>query len=382
MSSFTCISCRVEFKDAHFQREHYKSDWHRYNLKRKVVELPPLSAVRFQERVLEQRSIVAKQEALRGAPSYCECCRKKFNSVKAFENHQQSYKHQENLLNQSRRVKSSKNNADEPTSKKEAVKKIENEGTEDIEDDEDYEDIEDDEDDENVEAVSSDEWEDEEDGIPIDECLFCQHKSRSCKDNLSHMSSVHSFFIPDAAFVIDIEGLVTYLGKRVGQGHMCMWCGHLGRQFPSPEAVQKHMLDKGHCRMFHEGEVLLEYSDFYDYSSSYPDEGDPNEEVETNVINDSGFELVLPSGATIGHRSLNRYYRQKLSSNPKAAPSRSAIHYGNHFKALGWSTSTKEIVERKARDMTFMRKHFLKNQLGVSVKANKLQKHFRLQYLM
>lgn len=370
MSSFTCISCLVEFKEAHFQREHYKTDWHRYNLKRKVVDLPPISASKFQERVLEQRSIVAKQEALKTSTSYCECCRKKFNSAKSFENHLQSHKHQENLLNHSKKAKNSRHTTDKQTLQEESIENTENGEDEDVEIDEE------------IEEVSSDEWEDEEEGIPINECLFCKHKSQNLKDNLSHMSAAHSFFIPDAAFVIDIEGLITYLGERVGQGHMCMWCGHLGRQFPSVNAVQKHMLDKGHCRMFHEGEVLLEYSDFYDYSSSYPDEGDPNEEVEMNVINDTGFELVLPSGATIGHRSLNRYFRQKLSNNPKPAPSRSAIHYGNHFKALGWSTSTREIVERKARDMTYMRKMLKKNQLGISVKANKLQKHFRLQYLM
>ena len=42
--SFTCISCHVAFKEANIQREHYKTDWHRYNLKRKVVELPPVTA--------------------------------------------------------------------------------------------------------------------------------------------------------------------------------------------------------------------------------------------------------------------------------------------------------------------------------------------------
>lgn len=371
MSSFTCISCLVEFKEALFQREHYKTDWHRYNLKRKVVDLPPVSATRFQERVLEQRAIAAKQEASLASTSYCECCRKKFSSVKAFENHVQSRKHQENLLSSSKKVpKASKSIQEEKSTDEKAVE-------DNVEDD-----VEDDEDMESIEEVSDDEWEDEEDGIPINECLFCQHSSKNLKDNLTHMSASHCFFIPDVEFVTDVEALMTYLGERVGQGHMCTWCGHLGRHFSTVAAVQKHMLDKGHCRMFHEGEVLLEYSDFYDYSTSYPDQGDPNEEVEANVINDSGFELLLPSGATIGHRSLNRYYRQKLAINPRPAPSRSAIHYGNHFKALGWTTSTKEIVERKARDMTYMRKIMKKNQLGVSVKANKLQKHFRLQYLM
>ena len=40
---------------AALQKEHYKSDWHRYNLKRKVADLPPVTAENFQERVLAQR---------------------------------------------------------------------------------------------------------------------------------------------------------------------------------------------------------------------------------------------------------------------------------------------------------------------------------------
>lgn len=37
------------------------------------------------------------------------------------------------------------------------------------------------------------------------------------------------------------------------------------------DAVRKHMGDKGHCKMLHEGIALAEYAEFYDYSSSYPD---------------------------------------------------------------------------------------------------------------
>nr|SVE78865.1 EOG090X06E3 [Daphnia lumholtzi] len=349
MTTFTCISCHVAFKEPNVQREHYKTDWHRYNLKRKVVDLPPVTAEVFQQRVLEQRAHADQQEASKSLTLYCNYCKKKFGSEKSFENHLLSKKHQENVLTGIKHVNVKPEAAED---------KIDVD--EDIEDD-------------------SDEWVDDDEAIPITCCLFCNHKSDTVESSLKHMSCQHSFFIPDFEFVIDLEAMLTYLGERVGQGHICMWCGHLGRQFPSTEAVQKHMIDKGHCKMFHEGDVLLEYSDFYDYSSSYPEDGDANEEVVTNVINDTGFELVLPSGSTIGHRSLNRYYRQKLNPFPRPVPTRPAIQHGNYFKALGWTTSTKEIVEKKVRDITFMRKMFLKNQLGVSVKANKLQKHFRRQ---
>jgi pre-60S factor REI1 len=74
------------------------------------------------------------------------------------------------------------------------------------------------------------------------------------------------------------------------------------------------MQDKGHCKMLHEGEALAEYADFYDYSSSYPDQQEQNadEDVSIPILDGSDFQLVLPSGATIGHRSLMRYYRLVL----------------------------------------------------------------------
>ena len=59
-------------------------------------------------------------------------------------------------------------------------------------------------------------------------------------------------------------------------------------------------------------QVLAEYADFYDYSTSYPDGADPDAEVpepDALALDADGFQLVLPSGATVGHRALARYYR-------------------------------------------------------------------------
>ena len=55
---FTCITCRVSFTDADMQRAHYKTDWHRYNLKRKVAQMPPITAELFFERLMSQRAKV------------------------------------------------------------------------------------------------------------------------------------------------------------------------------------------------------------------------------------------------------------------------------------------------------------------------------------
>ena len=56
----TCITCQVAFINAEIQRHHYKSDWHRYNLKRKVVGLPPVTVENFQARAADQKALVRK----------------------------------------------------------------------------------------------------------------------------------------------------------------------------------------------------------------------------------------------------------------------------------------------------------------------------------
>ena len=50
-NNLTCITCRQLFSNAHDQKEHFKGDLHRFNLRRKVVNLPPVSQKVFEEKV-------------------------------------------------------------------------------------------------------------------------------------------------------------------------------------------------------------------------------------------------------------------------------------------------------------------------------------------
>ena len=134
------------------------------------------------------------------------------------------------------------------------------------------------------------------------------------------------------------------------------------------------MLDKGHCKIAYDTESeRLAVSDFYDFSSSYPsvpgetkgsskrrvkvvvpnaelvdedgwedvdddgeddgldgaveegitepedsedEEDEEDDEADGSQITygDTVYELVLPSGARIGHRSLRRYYKQSFAN--------------------------------------------------------------------
>lgn len=66
---FTCISCRIAFDTAEEQRSHFGTDWHRYNMKRRVANLPPVSATSFNEKVIERR----EQNAVRPDPRDMAC---------------------------------------------------------------------------------------------------------------------------------------------------------------------------------------------------------------------------------------------------------------------------------------------------------------------
>lgn len=192
--------------------------------------------------------------------------------------------------------------------------------------------------------------------LTLSHCLFCPQQSPDLPDNLTHMSSLHSFFIPDADYLVDLPGLITYLGEKLAVGNVCVYCNDKGREFRSLEAVRKHMIDKSHCKIAYESETdRLEVSDYYDFTSSYPDTqhkkkkhsnddqdwedvegdgGDADEIVDEEGTSESGedsdelpdtqisygdshLELVLPSGARIGHRSLKRYYDQSFPSTPR-----------------------------------------------------------------
>lgn len=93
MATYTCNTCRALLDDAEAQRAHYKTDWHRYNLRRKVAGMAPVGAEGFQERVRAQRALAEPES--KGAATYCTVCSKKFACFKAYENHLRSRRHVE-----------------------------------------------------------------------------------------------------------------------------------------------------------------------------------------------------------------------------------------------------------------------------------------------
>lgn len=160
----------------------------------------------------------------------------------------------------------------------------------------------------------------------------------------------------------------------------------IGKQLQSIEAVRAHMVDKGHCMMLFEGETLLEYMQFYDYSSSYPDAKDADPDTEppkrSAVLNDEGYELKLPSGKVVGHRALVRYYKQNLSLEPVKITKKNEDKVRKLFlqyRALGGSEMQMEATQKRIRDVRYLQRVQTKYSTQLQFKQNKLQKHFRRQ---
>lgn len=372
MGGLTCYTCQVGFSDPDLHRNHFKGDWHRYNLKRKVANLPCVTADEFQTR---KASHEPKVEDKKEKPKpYCIACRKKFTNEKSYENHLNSKKHKEMVIKvkpedlAAVKEKAAKILDEDAHMKEEAVagKSAHKENE-----------------DEEMEEVDSDEWDDyEDDPLPVTRCLFCVKEFNTLEINAKHMLEAHSFFLPDLEYVSDLTGLMEYLGAKVGQGLMCLWCSEKSKFYKKLEDVQKHMVDKGHTKMKHEGESLLEYAEFYDYSTSYPDAGedvDKDSEVNFDELDDSGFFLTLPSGATIGHRTLIRYFKQSVNPNREVVIAKASSRHGGSpnqvqllstYRVMGLSGTNKMEVAKKARDIKFMHKHFNRRYLNIGAQNN------------
>eukprot|EP01134_Creolimax_fragrantissima_P000876 CFRG0876T1 len=347
---------------------HYRNDWHRYNLKRKVVSLPPVTAENFQARVEAKKAEAEAAKVAATLTGRCEACNKTYASSNQLDNHNKSKKHKENLTKYEARQVSRINGVSEDAPAKRAKNMAEIEG----------------EDDEDIEEVDDFELE-------VTDCLFCSKPHESVEENTQHMALNHSFYIPDAEYITDLEGLLSYLGLKITEGHLCLFCAK-HKEFRTARAVRSHMIEKGHTMLAYHDDCFEEYEDYYDFTSSYPDYDENNprteEEVQNKVLDVNGNdELVLPSGKKIGHRDYNVYYKQSIkpgtdvviggSGNGKTVWRSNTLMLtqggkGGNAKQLATMIDQNEVGKRmqiKARNNWYLK-------IG---KAANNQKHFKLR---
>ncbi|CCH42056.1 Zinc finger protein [Wickerhamomyces ciferrii] len=304
-----------------------KSDWHRYNLKRRVANLPAIDEDLFNEKV-QKLSLEESNEETQGKTKKLS---KKDQRRQEKEALLEKKKQLLEIARQNMLKSMSSDNEIKQDEVKQEVQKTEQEvQKEDESNDQELTE------EQQAERVMEEKLKNKVE-IPKEVCLFCNKKFPYFEEALNHMFKHHGFYIPEQKYLVDKEGLVKYMAEKVGLGNLCFVCSFQGR---SLEAARAHMLSKNHCKIPYESEdEKMEISEFYDFTSTYDDykqakEGEANdgdddgewedveeasgdedeedEELPQEVSYNDGIELHLPSGVKVGHRSLARYYRQNL----------------------------------------------------------------------
>ncbi|KND88618.1 Cytoplasmic 60S subunit biogenesis factor REI1 [Tolypocladium ophioglossoides CBS 100239] len=310
---YTCNTCQVAYRNIDLQKGHMKSDWHRYNLKRRVASLPPISSEVFSEKVVQARAASTAEADKAYFERACDACSKTYYSENAYQNHLLSQKHKQNLStagqprpdDETTSVISSTFSLGEPTAVAcdEVDSDAENEFNQVIESlqkakvsQQRPSPVKRPSNPHRVQADKNGAADDEsattggpEPTWTVNSCIFCNYESPTASLNASHMERFHGMFIPEKSYLTDLDGLIKHLQRQVSEGHECLSC----RKMKSTVfGVQTHMRDKGHCKIPYTSEVeQLRIGDFYDFRSTYSDGEDDESDVGTTEGGHGGAKL-------------------------------------------------------------------------------------------
>ncbi|KOS22032.1 Cytoplasmic 60S subunit biogenesis factor REI1 -like protein [Escovopsis weberi] len=318
---YTCNTCQVAYRNIDLQKTHMKSDWHRYNLKRRIASLPPIAAETFTEKVLQARAETTAQADKAYFERSCDACNKTYYSENAFRNHLLSQKHKQNLLSSPKRVDDETTSVisstfslgePAPAPNKEVDSDAEDEFNQVIESLQNAKVAEQRPspvkrpNNPHPDPIKGEEPEAEESASVADasagpkpawtlnSCLFCNYESPTAALNAHHMERFHGMFIPEKTYLVNLKGLIQHLQRKVAQDHQCLCCGKFKANV---YAVQTHMKDKGHCKIpFTTEEEQLDIGDFYDFRSTYSDD-EEDEESDSEATEDG-----IAGGAKLGAR--------------------------------------------------------------------------------
>ena len=321
-----CNHCLYVSKTYEEMKEHYKSEFHKYNLNRVTMNLAPLSFEdykRKKEFFMKKMEEKKKQEEslkLQTQNLYCEICNKKFNSSKKLEEHLISKTH---LKHKAKKNEVNQNKEEEiSTSIKKEINEIK-------------------------EAKNPEPEKTTLDDVTY--CLFCNFKSENLKSNFYHMVQTHHLEIPFIFHIKNYEELIKIFAKKIFSYHACFTCDT--QRFETIKALQNHMISKGHTIVNNKDldEFLFKYYDMKKLLSEKDknirrtkefkilslrakvakelkeknlEGNDEWEEVKSNEEDDDyepmtlpNGELLLENGTTLGNKEFKIYYKQKFHIN-------------------------------------------------------------------
>jgi len=251
--------------------QHFKSEWHRYNLKRKVATLPAVTQEEFERR---------KTEVL----------------ARAAENNLASMSHVKEGKREkvSRKNEKKKQYAEAPPPPPTLAAAGEDGDRPEVEDAQGME--------ETLESLNLGDVDVSKFEIDLKKSIFDDHDSEESAYNMIYMQKNFGFFLPDAEYLVDPEGLLKYCALKVKAGRTCLYCQKI---FASEQAVVNHMVEKAHCKLAYDTEEDVdEFEDFYDFSKTWEefaddDEGEENWETASDDDEDSSAKAGGAEGASV-----------------------------------------------------------------------------------
>ncbi|KAI9741569.1 MAG: hypothetical protein M1818_004375 [Claussenomyces sp. TS43310] len=374
-SPFTCATCVAKFTSNAIQRNHMHSDWHVYNLKRRIASLPPLSSQVFAEQVLAAQKIPKEEGASTGAS--CSICSKNYATTRHYKNHLKNQNHARNVvkLDSSGSLVGAKQSIPAPTS-------VSPEGQPSSEE------LDTNEDDSTEEEEEKD---DETEFNPL-ECLFCGSEHSSLDDNMHHMHRIHGMFIPNQDYLIDLESFISFLSFLVLEVHECLYCGTIKSTI---EGIRHHMTDKGHCRINLDQTSNL--AEFYDFPpSNYDSHRTLLHAEEREKDPELGLRLGS-SGRTLQHRFANRRHHQpaqaatspsqRLLTDAAASRQTPSPQLSSSKQLTSRASDTRSLIgipEQQQRALRIVEKKMLKMELRARneyqrkvERGGNQQKHFK-----
>lgn len=271
----------VLFESPQALREHYKTDWHRYNLKRKVAGLPPISSLSFQKR--REAALKLREKAAVPSKGASHLSKSKKDKKQRQKNYHANKK--KALPTTPGTEGEGEGEGETKTTAGPAV------NTESID----------------IEKVTASQLRR---AANATFSIFDSHQCPTVEENMEYMFTKYNFQLPDTKYIDDLDGMIKYCVAKVRLGRMCLYCE---KGFSTVEGCQQHMKDQNHCRLpvSNEDNYFDEYGEYYDFSS----ETDSREQRNIEMM-DNG-ELVISdkdgkNAKIIGTREFKHVYDQNV----------------------------------------------------------------------
>ncbi len=210
-------------------KEHYKSQYHLYNLHRVTMQLNPVTYEEFQKKkaLLEKTKTPGKQgkqEEIAPVTNFCQLCSKSFGSQNKLNEHLSSKMHKKREQEKEKEKSEAKVITENPTNE---IKKV---------------------------IVTA------KDNHLI--CFVCNNdESKTVEDTLRHLKEKHDFAFPVSSCLSKPVKALKIIAKKIFVYGACLYCD--SQRFPNPKAIQRHMIDSTHVKLNFE-DIIEHFYKHYD----------------------------------------------------------------------------------------------------------------------